>query len=130
MPACDLYQSAWFKKARRYAEQRGDAYFILSAKHGLLRPDAVIDPYERTLVDMTRRERIYWANWVLLELALASEPCHVVVLAGRLYREFVVDGLLRGGYTVEVPMEGLGIGQQLRWLDEHVHEQSEQLNLF
>ena len=40
LPAQDLYESAWFKKARAYVEARGACWFILSAEHGLLHPEA------------------------------------------------------------------------------------------
>ena len=39
-PAKDLYRSPWFRKARRYVEQSGAPWFILSDKHGLVHPDA------------------------------------------------------------------------------------------
>ena len=48
-PARELYVSAWFLKARAYAEAHGERWFVLSAEHGLLRPDDVIHPYEKTL---------------------------------------------------------------------------------
>src|ERR1700722_4703764 len=51
-PARDLYQSDWFPKARCYVEAIGCAWFILSAKHGLIHPDDVISPYEQTLTTM------------------------------------------------------------------------------
>jgi hypothetical protein len=55
--AKDLYTSSWFKKARLFAEATGCPWFILSAKHGLLSPDRVVAPYEKTLTTLPVAER-------------------------------------------------------------------------
>ena len=47
LPACDLYTSALFIKARAYAQSLGCPWFILSAEHGLVHPDKVIALYRR-----------------------------------------------------------------------------------
>jgi cytoplasmic iron level regulating protein YaaA (DUF328/UPF0246 family) len=123
--AQDLYTSQLFKGMRRYAEQNADAWFILSAEHGVLRPDQVVAPYERTLKTMPKSERIAWAERVrcqLLELLPAGAV--VVVLAGNRYREGVVPFLESRGFRVEVPMDGLTFGPQLRWLKEQGDERS------
>ena len=41
--AADLYQSPLFRRGRAYAEAAGYEWAILSAKHGLLLPDTMID---------------------------------------------------------------------------------------
>jgi cytoplasmic iron level regulating protein YaaA (DUF328/UPF0246 family) len=117
--ARDLYISQLFRGMRRYAEQNADTWFILSAEHGVLRPDQVIAPYERTLKTMPKPERLAWAERVrcqLLELLPAGAV--IVVLAGDRYREGVVPFLQSRGFTVEVPMDGLKFGPQLHWLKE------------
>ena len=63
-PARDLYVSDLFRGLRRYAEARADAWYILSAEHGLLHPDQVVAPYERTLNNMRKPERLAWASRV------------------------------------------------------------------
>jgi hypothetical protein len=119
-PAADLYQSAWFKKARRYAELHAERWYILSAKHGLLIPDQVIEPYDLSLYPLDGRQRQRWAREVLALLLQVTDKRQdkITVLAGSLYRAPLVRWLKNIGYTVHVPMEGLGIGQQLRWLNE------------
>ena len=42
----------------------------------------------------------------------------IVMLAGSRYREFVEPRLRGVGIRVDVPMEGLRIGEQLSWLKE------------
>lgn len=118
--ARDLYQSTWFKKARRYAEVVGDEWYILSAKHGLLEPTEVVAPYDLTLRDYTFRRRTLWAVGVIGQLR-DEIPLHweVVVLAGRDYYEPLVQ-VLGNSYVVTVPMSGMGIGKQLAWLNQQV----------
>lgn len=116
-PAKELYTSDLFKKSFRYAESLNPkCIFILSALHGLVPPERVIAPYEKTLKTMGVSERKAWAQSVLLELAKATdvERDHFVFLAGRLYRENLVNTL-----DYKVPMEGLAFGQQLQWLKRH-----------
>ena len=124
--AADMYTSPLFKGMRWYAKHNADSWLILSAKHGVLRPDQVIAPYECTLNTMSKRDRLAWAAQVqqrLLEVLPAG--AEVVVLAGVPYRENVVPFLEDHGFTVEVPMVGLKLGPQLRWLKEHMrNEQS------
>lgn len=118
-PAAELYQSLWFKKARAYAETLGDRWYILSAKHGLLAPEQVIEPYDQVLSAYIPR-RIDWARGVAAQLRSEVEPkgTTLVILAGAHYRMplamYVAD------YTLDVPMAGLGIGQQIQWLGRRV----------
>lgn len=117
MAARDLYCSDWFRKARAYAEASGNEWFILSAKHGLVAPKQLIEPYNLTLKRMTREQHRAWAAKVLGEL---KEKCHsgdkVIVLAPQLYRQDLVPALREWGCDVEEPLRGLGIGKQLQWM--------------
>ncbi|MBP6965141.1 MAG: hypothetical protein KBC96_12120 [Armatimonadetes bacterium] len=116
--AKDLYCSSFFRKARAYAERVGDAWYILSAEHGLLCPDTVIVDYDRTLNRMPIAERLAWADRVSRDLSRVIKPSdRVQVLAGSRYREFVMPALRTLCAEVSVPMEGLTIGKQLQWLD-------------
>jgi hypothetical protein len=118
--ARDLYVSDWFCKARRYAEASGCPWFILSAEYGLVPPDQVVAPYERTLNTMAVADRRAWAERVARQLAEAvPDLARVVFLAGKRYREFLAQYLTGWGVAVSVPMAGLRIGEQLRWLGQH-----------
>jgi hypothetical protein len=115
-PARELYTSQWFGLTRRFVEHSGSPWFILSAGHGLVDPDDVIAPYERTLNAMAIDARRDWARRVTEQMdAVLPAAEHCVVLAGERYREFLMD-YLRARYAVDVPMQGLAIGQQLQWL--------------
>jgi hypothetical protein len=116
-PAQDLYTSEWFRRARAYVERTGSRWFILSAQHGLVNPDQVIAPYNRTLNKMNIEERRTWALRVqrqLEDLELPAGVC-ITLFAGERYREFLMDYLLGLG-QVDVPMARLRLGEQLNWL--------------
>ena len=120
-PARDLYISDWFAKVRKLVEAQGWPWFILSAKHGLVRPDKEIARYEKRLLTMRVAERRAWASDVMQAL-----ECHlggvrtVVVFAGQPYREFLVPEMRERGVQVEVPMERLKFGEQLAWLNDRI----------
>lgn len=113
-PARELYTSALFRKASEYAERTCDRWFVLSAKHGLVHPDTVVEPYDVKLA-RTSPTTADWSAMVnrQLEDSLA-DTAHplLVTLAGQRYRTF----LLRSAWPHDVPMRGLGIGEQLAWL--------------
>jgi hypothetical protein len=121
MPARDLYISAWFRKASTYAARVADEWYILSAKYGLVAPGTIIEPYDETLNRMPIAARRAWARRVIEDLRRVLKPGdHVVILAGSRYRQDLMDPIRQMGCSVEVPMEGLRIGKQLRWLKQHV----------
>ena len=121
--ARDLYTSPWFCKASSYADRTGWPWFVLSAKHGLVHPDEVISPYDLTLNNMRVADRRQWANRVLTQLGPYLDGVEAVVfLAGQRYREFLEPPLRSRGLLVSVPMEGLRIGEQLRWLSRMLYD--------
>lgn len=116
-PARELYVSQLFKKTSAYAEATCDRWYILSAKHGLVHPDAVVEPYDMRLGtnDGTSPPIHAWAAGVQEQMAAefaGLEGVTLVVLAGEQYRTI----LSVSPWPSEVPMKGLGIGQQLGWL--------------
>ena len=116
--AKDLYDSPWFRLAYRYAQSLNpDQVFILSAKYGLVNPHTEIEPYETTLNTMSDRDITAWANRVMeaLRKQTSVDKDTFIILAGESYRKNLV-GQLR---NCQVPMKGLRIGEQLKWLKEH-----------
>jgi hypothetical protein len=115
--AKELYVSDWFQKARSFVERTGCPWFILSAEHGLVGPEVMISPYNKTLNTMPVNERRAWAATVLQQIRAAlPDAKRIAFLAGRRYREFLIDELRSRHVEITVPMEGLRIGEQLRWL--------------
>jgi hypothetical protein len=116
-PAKDLYTSPLFRLLRRYAEANADSWFILSAEHGLVGPNQILAPYEKTLNKARKDERIEWARKVQSSLEDHLPPgADVIVLAGARYREHLVPFLQSRGHRVTVPLEGLPFGRQLQYL--------------
>jgi hypothetical protein len=118
-PARELYVSQLFRKASAYAEATCDRWYILSAKHGLVHPDTVLEPYDVRLgTNHPGTPPIHqWGAMVKEQLAaeLAGlENVTLIALAGEQYR-VAVRGV---PWPVEIPMQGLGIGQQLGWLTD------------
>ena len=113
MPAKDLYRSDWFRKARRYAESQACEWRILSAEYGLLHPDTVIEPYERSLLNYVLRERAAWGARVIGQLEQLPSPDEIIFLAGLLYREQLIGW---AGNRARNPLARMGIGQQKQWL--------------
>jgi hypothetical protein len=118
-PAKDLYTAALFRGMRGFAEANADAWYILSAEHGLLAPDQVTAPYERTLNKMGKAARQEWAERVQRQLeTVLPARAEVIILAGERYREGLVPFLRSRGYVVSIPLEGLPFGRQLQRLKE------------
>jgi len=115
--ARDLYISPLFRYALKYAESLDtDKIFILSAKYGLVDLDMEIEPYELTLNGMKSIEKKVWADDVLKQLASESDLDNdeFVFLAGENYRKYIVPHIK----NYNVPMQGLGIGKQLKFLKD------------
>lgn len=110
--AKDLYCSRWFKLVRTIVEQRGEPWWILSAKYNLLLPDAVVRPYNVTLADKSREERMQWAEVIYDVLpGVAPKNARYVIWGDENSYEFLAPML-----SAELPLQGLGIGQQLSYL--------------
>ena len=117
--ARDLYVSALFRGRRRYVERSCDAWWILSAQHGLVDPDEVVAPYDLALKDLGRSERRKWSQRVLQaldELVALHGGDTVELHAGAEYRDFgLAEGLAARGCELTNPTEGMRIGEQLRF---------------
>ena len=110
-----LYTSDYFKLNLTYAKSLNpDKIFILSAKHGLIKLDDEIDPYEKTLNNMGVKERKKWASKVVDSIGYETDikEDEFVILAGGKYREFLLDKIT----NYKIPMKELGIGDKLKWL--------------
>jgi len=118
-PARDLYLSPLFQGRRRYVEQSCSEWWILSALHGLVAPDELLEPYDVTLNDASFPERRWWSEQVLSQIITRIQPVpgdSFEFHAGINYRAFgLEDGLRRLGCEVECPTEGLRMGEQLSY---------------
>lgn len=120
--AQDLYVSPLFQKNLRYAKLLNpDKIFILSAEYGLLDLNRKIEPYEKTLNKMSSTEIKEWANSVISQLQKVSDldKDDFVFLAGNNYRKFLLSHIR----DYKIPMFGLGIGKQLKWLTKKIKDE-------
>lgn len=116
-PAQDLYVSMLFRGRRAFVEATCDRWFVLSAKHGVVAPGEVVEPYEATLNGKSAEAKRTWAASILRQLdEMGLDYAHTLfeIHAGAEYRNFgLIDGLEARGAPVEVPAEHLSQGQQL-----------------
>lgn len=114
--AGDIYEaSPYYRAMRRWAKARGDPWFILSAKHGLLDPETVIEPYDERGLNEQQAEEI------ATELAdRGFNTAHVT--AGRDYTDPLVPALERQGVSVVNHFAGCRIGERRRELRQATRE--------
>lgn len=101
-PAKDLYRSGYFSLKRDLADH-ADQWYILSAEHGLLHPETVIEPYDTEWGELSaaaQHERVeYICNSLKPELTPATR---VIFLAGKTYRQPVIAELTRRGIDADL----------------------------
>jgi hypothetical protein len=117
-PAKDLYTSSLFSKARAYAEASGAMWFVLSAQHGLVSPDEVLEPYDRYLPHESHEYRAEWGARVHDQLRAAVDDLTgltVEIHAGTAYVEAIADHLREAGASIALPLRGLRMGERLAW---------------
>lgn len=116
-PAKDLFRSPLFNGRRRFVERTCSEWWILSAEHGLVSPDEVLEPYDRALKNAGRPARRDWSRRVLAQIRAQVDPQPVDVFelhAGAEYRDFGLEAGLRGlGCETRNPTAGMSIGTQL-----------------
>ncbi|MBX0303724.1 DUF6884 domain-containing protein [Haloarcula salinisoli] len=120
----NLYTSPYFEKMRDYAEQNHDEWWVLSAKHGLINPDAdPIEPYDETLSGARVAKKREWAERVAKQLdgqGLLFEDVTLVLHAGKDYYDELLPLIESAGVTIEIPTEGLAIGEKQAWYKERL----------
>jgi len=122
-PAEELYNSDLFKKQLEYAKKltNPNDIYIISAKYHLVPLRSKIEPYNKTLKDMSVDERQSWSDTVLSQLKEKGydlQKDKFVILAGNSYRQYLEPHMK----NVEVPFSGLRIGQQKKALLQKLKE--------
>jgi len=119
-PARDLYdESDYFRDYRAYALEKGDEWYILSAKHGLLDPETVIDPYDERGLNEAQAESIaeYFAD------RTRGDDIIEVLAGGRDYADVLTPELERQtAADVLEPHRGLRIGERRQKAQQAVAE--------
>lgn len=119
-------ESPRFRLAYQYAKKCTDKIYILSAKYGLLDENTIISPYNESLYEKTRTERLQWSELVIENL---SKVCSLtndefLLLSGDKYLEFIEPKL---GFTIR-PLKGVTQGLWITKLNELIHNYSSDSN--
>lgn len=129
-PARELYQGDVFKKSVRWMEHhdRVAEWAILSALHGLVLPDQVLEPYECSLSSGDNRSRVEWAErtkaqilerWGQDTVYMLLLPGHYVAATlGLRYREDVIAHWTEQRRRAGTRPAHIGIGVLKRYLKE------------
>ena len=123
--ATDLYDSTFFRKCLQYASSlTSDNIYILSAKYGLVQLNDIIEPYDKTLNNMSKKERLEWSQMVYNQMCNANIDFNenTVWLCGSKYRA----DLLKYFPNSECPLEGMGIGKQLSFMTKELQKTENQ----
>jgi hypothetical protein len=117
--ASDLYTSPRFRLSRNLADHLKLQYFVVSAKHGLLAPTEMIEPYDSSLELFNDEQRISWAKDIRDRLlSVSTEMTHVVLLTADKYAEPLRDAFNKTNISVMLPLYGLPTATRLFLLKE------------
>jgi hypothetical protein len=100
MSARHLYTGSSFTSGVSILEEICDEWYILSGLYGLLRPDARISSYDKSLESMSRNDYRSWAEGVAAHV-VNIDPREVTIIAPDLYAGFLVPVLTSRGVKVE-----------------------------
>ncbi len=125
-----LYAGQLFSKRVEYATRNRLRWYVLSAKYGVWRPNIELKPYDRTFSDMNTAEVAAWHIGVARHLVeelwegfnqnvtdgpLKPSELTIEIHAGADYAHPLAELLEALGIKVDLPLKGLGIGEQLAW---------------
>src|SRR4051812_35889898 len=111
-PAAALYVSPLFRKSLLAALRLAKRTYILSAKYGVLALDDVMDPYDRTLKNMSVAERGTWGETTGAQLAEVLRRGDTASLyAGEEYIAPLRETITKLGCRIDLPLGGLSLGQ-------------------
>ena len=113
--ATNLYdESAYFRIMREWAQSTSNPWYILSAKHGLVNPEQVIDDYNQRGLSVKQSKEIARQ----LHDKGVSE---VLITAGKGYTDQLTPELERLGIDVIEVCRGKRIGERMAELKERTN---------
>jgi hypothetical protein len=127
-PAQELYSaSPMFRKTLEYGKSlHPDKMFILSAKHHLVPLNKELDPYDKTLKEMSKDDKEKWGEETVKQMksyGLNLSKDKFTFLTGSEYlkpfKQYIPEE------NVEVPMEGRRLGERLKWLNSQISKINE-----
>ena len=110
-PAGDLYKGQYWEAMKAYAQSRPEPWGILSAKHGLVWPNELIEPYDERGLSVEQSRDI---ARTLKEMDTQT----VRITAGKDYTDPLTPELERVGIDVIEVCRGMKIGDRTAKLNE------------
>ena len=93
----------------------------MSAKYYLVDPEQKLSYYEMYLPKQNKEYKKEWGVIVSEQLIIPNEEkVEIDIFAGMEYRKYLVPLLETRGFKVNVPLQGLGIGSQLKWFKDRI----------
>jgi hypothetical protein len=120
-PARELYTGPLFADRLAYADASRRPFWIVSARHGLIAPGVVLEPYDLTVRDLSPVDAAAWSLGVVRALLdELSDTCDLSRLTVELhmgadYAEPLRQILPAIGINYSWPVRGLSQGEQRAW---------------
>lgn len=119
-PARKLYVSDRFRKSIALERNLDAPFVILSAKHGVVEPDRVLEPYDLDLSTLSGANQRLWAEQAIDQLAQHAEGRTISVLAIGAYVPQLIEANRARQQPLEliVPWLELEAPDRFVWLNE------------
>ncbi|WP_050740165.1 DUF6884 domain-containing protein [Acetobacterium bakii] len=122
--ANEMYMpSDLFKYSYDYAKTVADQVYILSAKHGLLSENSIIDPYELALKTMKSKEKQVWSKNVIMQMKTKFdlENDEFIILAGKDYHQYLLSEL----NNYQLPLGNRRYGERISYLMKLLNKEAD-----
>lgn len=105
-------------------DDKNSQIYILSAKHYLLPLSKVIEPYNKTLINMNSNKKKKWGIIVYEQMkeTFDMKNTHFIFLCGKEYVKYIIPYLEKSQYSIPIPTH-YGIGSRLKWLKDNTNNQ-------
>lgn len=119
-PASNLYISDRFRSSLNLARDLAAPFVILSAKHNVVEPDSVLEPYDLDLSTLSDSDQRSWAANAIDKLAQCAEGRTISLLAIGAYARPLLEANRARTQALEIiaPWLELETPDRLVWLKE------------
>ena len=107
--ASDMYCSERFNLSKKIVEDNNYEWYILSSKYGLLKPDTIIDPYDKNINDLTKKEKNEYITKIIKQFSdfNINNKKRIIFLCDSLYINEICQELERKKYNIISPFSHL-----------------------
>lgn len=118
--------SPLFRRARDFCDREYGEWHVVTILHGLVAPHQVIGGDDPALHTLAAAERWQWAETIAQQLQAridrSAEPLTFVLYASQRYADLLARAAPFA--TLELPLAGMRLGQQLRWYEQRLRIES------